>query len=81
MPDKPRTPKRFVAVVVDGDYAVHATDVTGNYASLCGLDGDDGVQLTVELPKMPKVTCLRCLAIVAWSKTYKRSELGGRDAG
>jgi len=63
----------YAAIEFEGVVEIHATDVTGNYATLCGLDGDDLTigQKTVELPKNPRITCKTCLAIIRHAKRYK----------
>jgi len=63
----------FAAIEVEGVVDIHATDVTGVYATLCGLDGDDPTagQKTVKLPKNPRITCETCLAIIRHAKEYK----------
>lgn len=63
----------YAAVEIEGVVDIHATDVTGTYATLCGLDGDDPEceQKTVALPKNPRITCKTCLAIIKHAKSYK----------
>ena len=63
----------YAAIEFDGVVEIHATDVTGVYATLCGLDGDDLVtgQKTVPLPKKPKINCKTCIAIIRHAKGYK----------
>ena len=65
----------YAAIEFEGVVEIHATDVTGNYATLCGLDGDDLVtgQKTVPLPPLsrkPKINCKTCLAIIRHAKRY-----------
>ena len=63
----------YARIEVEGVTEIHATDVTGTYATLCGLDGDDPTceQRTKKLPKKPKLTCKTCIAIIQHAKEYK----------
>lgn len=63
----------YSAIETDGVVEIHATDVTGNYASLCGLDGNDPAvgQMVVVLPNKPVITCKSCLAIIKHAKGYR----------
>ena len=63
----------YAAIEVEGEVNVHAIDVTGTYATLCGLDGDDLTtgQRTVPLPKKPKIDCKTCIAIIRHAKGYR----------
>lgn len=53
----------FIAVSVDGVVGFHIVG-DGNYATLCGLDGDDpspAVQQRIaELPNVPRIDCVNC---------------------
>lgn len=63
----------YSAIEIDGVIEIHATDVTGNYASLCGLDGNDSAvgQMVAVLPNKPVITCKSCLAIIKHAKEYR----------
>lgn len=69
--------EKFVAVRSDGVVAVHAADCAGNYATLCGMDGDDSGadQEPAELPKRPKVNCATCIQIIEHARSYRKSDL------
>lgn len=69
-----------IAIVVDGERAVHAAnDPTGNYATLCGLDGgfegveEDG-QITVKVRQGEKIDCPTCRAVWLAAKTYRKTD-------
>jgi len=60
---------KYVAILTGGVVKVHLPHTNGNYATLCGMDGDDPDpvvdQETVSVPKDAKVDCDDCIAI--WS--------------
>lgn len=62
----------FVAISEDGKVFVHATDTTGTYATLCGLDGADPAlgQAGAPLPHK-RIDCKRCQQIIEHAKTYR----------
>lgn len=70
--------KEFVAVDVGGDVKVHLPDTTGNYATLCGMDGDDPHssvgQKMAELPKRAKVDCVTCWNIWKLCRDYRAGD-------
>lgn len=61
-----------VAVTLEGVRGVHAGDGSGNYATLCGLDGEEN---TVERAgNFEKITCPQCAeAWKAW-KVYRPAD-------
>lgn len=64
--------KRFVQVESDGAIETHANTALGEYATLCGLDGDDeaaGQRLIGDGPK-GKINCRDCIAIIRAAKEY-----------
>jgi hypothetical protein len=67
---------RYVAVKIYGKITVHLPHTTGNYYTLCGLDGNDEdrkvEQITVDVPIGWKVDCEDCIRI--WSVCNKYSE-------
>lgn len=60
-----------VAVTIDGTREVHATGTNPNYATLCGLDGDEGL---VSPAGREKIDCPQCRAIWGHCKDYHQSE-------
>jgi len=55
----------WVAIECEGVRKIHAAGIDGNYASLCGLDGEEN---RVSLPKRgEKIDCPQCFAI--WNET------------
>ena len=60
---------KLVTIKCNGATETHLPHQNGNYATLCGMDGDDeeaGVnQATVRTPKYAKVNCQDCWDI--WS--------------
>lgn len=70
---------RRVAIICDGERIVHAVDTTGNYATLCGMDGNDphgAVSQSLDRLKgdNEKITCRQCWAIWAAAKQYRRTD-------
>lgn len=65
---------KFVAVEVEGVVEIHLPDASGNYATLCGLDGDDshtGVQQALaKVPKGATVNCDACWNIFKVCRDY-----------
>jgi hypothetical protein len=70
--------RRMVAITVEGLTQVHARGNLGNggnYASLCGLDGDDpgSEQAAGELPWNAKIDCPQCQDMwKAWGRFKPR---------
>jgi len=69
---------RYVAVQIDGEVTIHIPHTYGNYATLCGLDGDDEYfsvnQKTVPTPKGKKVNCEACLSIWKTCQEYTKKD-------
>lgn len=67
-----------VAVIQDGVRGIHAGDATGNYATLCGLDGDDPdqhVQQSMSIVKRgEKINCDQCRSIWSKARQYRISD-------
>lgn len=64
---------RFVSIECDGVIETHAAPAVGEYATFCGLDGDDegaGQRFNGAAPR-GKVTCPDCIAMIRHAKTYK----------
>lgn len=55
------------AVLIEGVLTIHLPDVSGNYHTLCGLDGDDefAEQESTDVPIGAKVNCEHCKRIHA----------------
>jgi len=55
---------KLVAVMVLGEITVHLPDVSGNYYTLCGMDGDDPDravdQMACDVPAGAKINCRTC---------------------
>jgi hypothetical protein len=72
-----------VAIVCEGKRQVHAIDITGNHATLCGLDGDDphiAVQQSSGGPveRREKINCPICRAVFAQAGRYTRNDFDWR---
>jgi len=66
----------IVAVEASGKIEVHISAVTGNYYTLCGMDGDDpslGVEqkVVIVLPG-ERITCRHCYQM--WQAVHNMSE-------
>ena len=70
---------KFVRVIVDGEVKVHAVDPTGNYATLCGLDGDDNhpacMQKVIRHLERGKIDCSACRVILRHAWKYSEKDL------
>ncbi len=68
--------REFVAIEIDGKLTIHADDPTGNYATLCGCDGDDPIvgQIVAVVPRGRKINCQHCYGIWLKSREYKASD-------
>jgi hypothetical protein len=68
----------YIAISESGKITIHLPDVSGNYATLCGMDGNDNhrqvQQTTVPVPRGAKVNCRNCFAIWELSRRYSRIE-------
>jgi hypothetical protein len=68
---------KYVAVESDGIVEVHLpASATGNYLTLCGLDGDDSAvgQHPAEVPRGARVTCAGCRGIWQTAKQFRDSD-------
>ena len=58
---------KYVAILHDGEIKIHLPHTNGNYATLCGEDGDDPNphvdSKEINVPKGAKVDCAECLHI------------------
>lgn len=54
----------MISIEIDGVVEHHIEPVDSSaYATICGLDGNDGDQFTVDTPKGAKINCDSCVAI------------------
>jgi len=69
---------KYVAVKIDDEIQIHLPHTTGNYYTLCGLDGADEAasvnQSTVNVPKGAKVNCVECLHIWELCKQFSAKD-------
>jgi len=63
---------KYVSIECDGVVQVHAVGL-GNYATLCGLDGDDdgSGQRPANLLIGARINCPDCRAIIEAAKKYR----------
>jgi hypothetical protein len=66
----------YIAVEQDGVVEVHASGVIGDYATLCGMDGDD---LSVGQRPAPlqigaRINCQHCILIIRTAKKYRERD-------
>ena len=63
---------KYVAVLLDGKLTIHLPHTSGNYYTLCGLDGMDSLvgQEITDVPKGSKVDCIECRSIWNVCKTF-----------
>ncbi len=68
----------YVAILCDDVTTIHATDMSGNYATLCGMDGDDPDdavdQRYVDVPCRAKINCQQCKNIVEHARKYTKRD-------
>jgi hypothetical protein len=66
---------RYVAIEQDGIVSVHASGegIGSDYASLCGMDGDDSVvgQRPAPLIVGARIDCPQCKMIIMAAKRYR----------
>lgn len=76
---------KYVALSHMGEIEIHLPDTTQNYATLCGMDGDDPhlsvQQAEAPIPRGAKVTCQLCYAIWKVAQRYSRSEFSDALTG
>lgn len=66
----------FVAIKLDGKVEIHLPHWSGNYATACGLDGDDPDenQYPVVVPQGAKVNCKDCATIWSVMHRFRKSD-------
>jgi len=72
---------QYVAVYLDGELTIHLPDTSGNYYTLCGLDGTDSLvgQAIGDVPKGAKVDCKSCFNIWKISKMFRLSDFSAHN--
>ena len=67
---------KFVAISQDGIVQVQGVPESGNYATLCGMDGDDSVvgQSAAVLPPKPRIDCPQCFGVWSDAKRFGRRD-------
>ena len=70
--------RKFVAVKIDGEISVHMAHDTGNYYTLCGMDGNDDNpsvnQITVDVPEGAKINCGDCRSLFDACRLYRKND-------
>lgn len=64
---------RLVTINIEGEVQVHLPGASSDYATMCGLDGDDFDQETVETKRGAKVDCAQCQTIWSECRSFKAS--------
>ena len=68
----------FVAVEINSEVEIHLPHYTGNYYTLCGMDGDDPDysvdQAVAIVPRGAKVNCRSCKAIFDLCREFTRDD-------
>ena len=66
----------YVAVIIDGSLSIHLPHPTGNYLTLCGIDGDDPKlnQAPSRVPHNARIDCLDCFNIWKVASGYSISD-------
>jgi hypothetical protein len=71
---------KYVAILHEGVTTIHLPHSTGDYATLCGEDGDDPMpdvdSVEIDVPKGAKVDCRHCLGIWQVCKKYTAKDFG-----
>lgn len=68
---------KAIGVITDQGVEWHARGSVQDYATLCGMDGDDPTvdQFgTVDAPRSQKITCAQCLAIFRAMRDLRLTE-------
>jgi hypothetical protein len=75
---------KYVAILHDGVISVHLPHPTGNYATICGDDGDDPApevdSVEVDVPKGAKVDCEHCKNIWKVAMLYTAKDFDWTSA-
>jgi len=69
---------KFVTIVIDGEVSTHMPHTTGDYATMCGLDGDDEHihvnQKWINTPPNAKINCKDCFLIWKMAIQYSLAD-------
>jgi hypothetical protein len=67
---------RYVAIEQDGVINVHASGVHSDYATICGMDGDDETvgQRPAPLQIGARINCPHCRSIIMAAKAYRNRD-------
>jgi len=75
--------KNIITIEILGERSTHIPDAQGNYATWCGLDGEDNAkdigQETVETAPGAKVDCDVCRSMWEEAMRWKRSDFARKD--
>ena len=68
--------KDKITIIVDGDPLTHIAGGLLDFATFCGLDGNDPAigQLTVQTPVGAKVNCPDCKRLWEMAKPWRESD-------
>lgn len=80
---------KFVGVFEDGKLVYHAVAESGNYPTLCGIDGGmdgdttlgwGGVKFPLNDSATIKIDCPQCQAIIRHAWKYKKTDLAEKES-
>lgn len=70
---------KYITVDANGVIEVHAHGATCDYATLCGLDGNDPnyavAQKVIATPDGAKINCPDCVAIIRMARRYTKADI------
>ena len=66
---------RYIQIQQDGIIESHITGAVSDYATLCGLDGDDPTIAQVTVGSSDRVNCQQCINIWLVAHTVPRRDL------
>ncbi len=73
---------KYVAILTHGKITIHFPNPTGNYATLCNMDGDDIQadvdQTSLSVPRGRKVDCTDCIAIFDVCNQFSEKDIQRR---
>ena len=69
-------PGQIITIQIEDETATHMIGA-GDYATLCGLDGDDlpDFSQVIEAPILGKCDCVECVSIWLACKEYNETEI------
>lgn len=69
---------RKVTIICEGEASVHMADPNGNYATACGMDGNDDDpsvdQVSVPTARGAKIDCPQCIALWLNARDYRAGD-------